>query len=163
MIEETGTVVAVTGDQVWVQRLGQGLCAQCSARGGCGQGAMTRLGGGDRTRRLQLPNRLVAEQGQPAAVGDQVVMGIAEQALLTASALVYLLPLLLMLGAAVLADVLSPAGDGVTVLAGVSGLALGFALAAFCQRRFRSSPRLQPQLLRRAAPAETGCPQTGQS
>lgn len=162
MIEETGTVVALKGDQVWVQRLGQGICAQCSARGGCGQAALSRLGGGERARQILLPNRLSAEQGQAVAVGDRVVMGIAEQALLTASGLVYLLPLLLMLAGALLADLLGPPGDLAAILAGAGGLAAGFALVAFIQCRYERSTRLQPQLLRRAVPDDQPCSLPGQ-
>ncbi|MDX1589485.1 MAG: SoxR reducing system RseC family protein [Oleiphilaceae bacterium] len=160
MIEETATVVALSGGQVWVQRKGQGLCAQCQARGGCGQGAMAKLGG-ERAFQLLLPNARLMEQGKPVAVGDTVVIGIAERALLGASALVYLLPLLLMLCGALMAQWLGADGDAGPLLAGGLGLSAGFALAALCQRRLHHSPRLQPQLLRLSTAASLSPPSPG--
>lgn len=159
MIEETATVVALRGGKVWVQRTSEGLCAQCQARGGCGQGALAKLGG-ERARQLLLPNARVMEQGEPVAVGDAVVIGIAERALISVSALVYLLPVFLMLCGALVAEWLGASGDAWPVLAGALGLTGGFVLAALYQQRLQHSPRLQPQLLR-LAPLASQCVSDG--
>lgn len=80
-------------------------------------------------------------------VGERVVVGISQGALLRASATAYALPLLTMLGAGAFAE-LSGVSDlgtaGVTLL----GLALGLLLARGCARFLSSRGDLSPRVLR---------------
>lgn len=94
MITETGKVVAVSGDRVWVQTIRISACESCSARSGCGQRALAGVSGG-RANQVLVANHLNAR------VGDEVTVAIEESALLGASLLVYALPLALMVLGAV--------------------------------------------------------------
>jgi len=148
MITESGRVVAVSGTTVWVQTIRQSTCQSCSARGGCGQRVLAAASDG-RANQVQVLNSL------HAGVGDDVTLGIAEQALLQASLLVYALPLLLMVAASMAASQLVPGSDGVAILAAGLGLGAGFFVARLRQHRIPSG--YQPHLMKvnKHAPAQS--------
>ena len=147
MITESGRVVAVSGNTVWVQTIRQSACQSCSARSGCGQRVLAAASGG-RANQVQVPNTL------QACVGDDVTLGIAEQALLQASLLVYALPLLSMVAASMAASQVIPGSDGVAILAAALGLGAGFVVARLWQRRVPAD--YQPHLMKvnKNAPAQ---------
>lgn len=119
MIEEKGRVVAVGQDDVWVETIRKSTCSSCSARNGCGQSLLERY----RPNRQQSYIR--AMNGFSIQENDQVVIGIPESALMRASVLVYLLPLIGMMGSIWLATV-TGWNDFYTVLSAIAGLAVGF-------------------------------------
>lgn len=139
MITETGRVIAVTGDRVWVQTIRQSACESCSARHGCGQKVLASVSSG-RANQVLVSNTLGAR------VGDEVTVAIAESALLGASLIVYALPLLLFVGGAVIGHQAAQGSDLAAILGGASGLAGGFGLARWLQSR--PGQRFEPQLLR---------------
>ena len=139
MITESGRVVAVSGNTAWVQTIRQSACQSCSARSGCGQRVLAAASGG-RANQVQVLNTLNAN------VGDNVTLGIAEQALLQASLLVYALPLLLMVAASMTASLLVPGSDGVAIVAAGLGLGTGFVVARLLQRRMPGD--YQPHLMK---------------
>ena len=97
MIEETAQVVRVDGADVWVETRRRSTCSGCAAEKGCGTAALSKVLGNRRTL-----VRVLADM--PLRVGDQVVIGIAEQALVRGSLAVYAVPLLLLLLGAVIGD-----------------------------------------------------------
>lgn len=139
MITETGKVVAVNGDKVWVQTIRTSACESCSAQHGCGQRALASVSSG-------RANQVLVANSLGARVGDEVTVAIDESALLGASLLVYALPLLLMLGGAVLGHQLSSGLDGVSMLGAAIGLATGFLAARRGQSRRPGA--WEPQLLK---------------
>jgi len=139
VITESGRVVAVSGNTAWVQTIRQSACQSCSARSGCGQRVLAAASGG-RANQVQVLNTLNAN------VGDNVTLGIAEQALLQASLLVYALPLLLMVAASMIASLLVPGSDGVAIVAAGLGLGTGFVVARLLQRRMPGD--YQPHLMK---------------
>lgn len=141
MIEESGRVVAVEDGAVWVETLRKSTCSSCSANAGCGQGLMDKLGVG---RRRGLVRALCSLRLE---VGDSVVIGVREDLLVRGSLLVYLLPLVCLFAAALLAQALG-AGEPQIAAAGVSGLALGWLLVRWRSRRTAESPDLQPVVVR---------------
>lgn len=141
MIEENGTVIAVDGGAVWVQTIRQSTCGSCSARKGCGQGALARMTDG-RANQVRVRNTC------GAAVGDRVILGIEESQLLRASLLVYALPLVLLLAGALVASGLWPGRDLAAILGGAVGLASGFVLLRVFSSGELGESRLQPSLLR---------------
>lgn len=128
MITETGRVVAIKGDKAWVQTIRASACESCSARAGCGQRVLASASGG-RANQVLVSNHLNAR------VGDEVTVTIEESALLSASLLVYALPLLLMLLGAVTGQQWLPAQDAGAIAGAVAGLAGGFAIARLVQSR----------------------------
>ncbi|MBU2954131.1 SoxR reducing system RseC family protein [Marinobacter sp. F3R08] len=127
MITETGRVVALRGDRAWVQTIRTSACQSCSARTGCGQKVLAAASGG-------RANQILVSNSVNARVGDEVTIGIDDQALLGASFLVYAVPLLLMVAASVIGHQVSGGHDGVSMLAAIVGLGLGFVAGRHLQR-----------------------------
>lgn len=131
MIRETGRVVALKGDKVWVRTIRASACESCSARSGCGQRVLASATSG-RANQILVTNHLKAR------VGDEVTVAIEESALIWASLLVYALPLLLMILGAVIGQQWLPQQDAGAIAGAIAGLAAGFGLARMIQTR---SPR----------------------
>lgn len=141
MIEEQGRVVAVEQGAVWVETLRKSTCSSCSVKAGCGQGLLDQLGASGRRGYVRALSDLQLN------VGDAVVIGVREDLLVRGSLLVYLLPLLGLFVAAVLAEQMSLSEPWVILSA-----LCGFLLAC-CAVRWRSGitagdPALQPVVLR---------------
>ena len=87
MITEKAQVVAVEGEYALVQAQRRAACDSCEVKKGCGTSVLAKVVG-QRFARLKVLNSVQAE------VGDQVLVGVAEQGLLTGAVLIYLFPLL---------------------------------------------------------------------
>jgi sigma-E factor negative regulatory protein RseC len=118
MIEQKATVISCDADLVWVEAERQSTCGQCQARKGCGTGLLAKHVG-------QRFSRLAVKTDQHFDIGQQVMVSIPEQALLTGAFMMYLLPLLLMFSAAALAR-WANLGELPEIIAGLSGLVGGF-------------------------------------
>lgn len=139
MITESGTVIALREDRVWVQTIRQSACESCSARSGCGQRVLASASGG-------RANQVLVENTVGARVGDDVTIGIDEQALLGASLIVYALPLVLMVLASIAGHQLSGGADLWAIAGAVGGLFAGFVAGRTMQAR--QAGRYEPRLLR---------------
>lgn len=149
MIEEQGQVVACEADAVWVETIRRSTCGSCSARAGCGQALLQKIGPGRRRGRIRV---LCSE---PLRVGEQVLIGVPEQAVLRGSLLVYLLPLLGLFAAALLGEAAGLAEPWLILLA-AGGLAGGMWLARLLAQRSSGTEVLQPRVLRRLGLADEG-------
>lgn len=118
MIEQKVTVISRDIHQVWVEAERQSTCGQCQARKGCGTGLLAKHVG-------QRFSRIAVKTSQDLRVGQQVMVTIPEQALLSGAVMMYLLPLLLMFVTAALAHIAN-SGELVEIIAGLSGLVAGF-------------------------------------
>lgn len=141
MIEEQGRVVAVEPGAVWVETLRKSTCTACSANAACGQGLMERLGVGRQRGYLRALSDL------QLSVGDSVVIGVREDLLVRSSLLIYLFPLLGLLGAALVAESLGLA-EPLIILAGLAGLLGVWLLVRWRASRYADDPELQPVVLR---------------
>jgi sigma-E factor negative regulatory protein RseC len=121
---ERAQVVAVEPGGVWVEAVQRSSCGSCQARSGCGQKALSDLG-----RPMKL---WVACEGHALHAGDDVMLQLPAGGLATSALVMYVLPLLCMLVAAILAGGL---GELASVLAAVLGLALGFLASRQLARR----------------------------
>lgn len=143
MLEENGRVVRLESGLVWVETIKQSACSSCSAQKGCGQRLLARIGDGKRME-IQVDN----PQHLEVKVNDEVTLGVGERSFLTASFLVYLLPLLVMFIVAVVAQ-----GYGLSepevIFSAALGLAGGFLLTRFISGRISRSYSYRPVLLRR--------------
>jgi len=145
MIEESAVVVAIEPNgTLWVEARPQSACGGCAAGGHCGTQALGKVLG----RRLV---RLRLDDGLGAAVGDRVVIGVPEGALLRGAAMLYLMPLLLMFAFAGVAAGFWDAADGGVALAGGAGMLAGLGWARRQSRRPWSGSGLTPVLLRRVS------------
>lgn len=142
MIRETGRVTAIQDEAVWVETIQQSACQSCSAQKGCGQRLIAKVTGQSTSIRV-LPgdcdiNRL--------SVNEQVVIGIPESVVVNGTLLTYILPLLTMVAGVVLASYFS-AGDSVTALWALLGLAFGGGVVRLYSYLNRDNSAVQPILL----------------
>ncbi len=151
MIEGYARVVEVDRDWLLLEPERRSACGGCAASAGCGSGALATLFD-RRGKRLRLPNSIDAQ------VGDRVVLGIDESALVRGSLMVYLLPIITMLLAALVVESLSggraTGSDWPVMVAAAAGLATGFAIVSL--QRWRDNSRYLPQLLRCESPGANG-------
>lgn len=159
MIEEQGRVISVEADAVWLEAVRRTGCGRCDEPGGCGNGTLARIAR-EKTGRVRALNR----DGLVLAVGDHVVVGIPEDAMLRGAMLVYALPVACLLAGAVAGSLVAgTVGTSLNAelasLAGAAaGLVAGFAGVRFLSSRLALNPVTQPVVLRRAdAVAATAC------
>ena len=121
MLREEGIVKAVNGDRAEVQTRVKSACGGCSAKNGCGTSLVASLF-------PQRGHNFIARNSVGAKPGDRVVIGLDESDLQLASLMIYLLPLLGLIGGALsgiyLARLLG-SGDGelLSILLGAGGMA----------------------------------------
>lgn len=127
MLKEIGVVSdiqQIKGKQnIWVETQIKSTCGSCEAQSNCGTGAIAKVLAPKRER-LKFPF-----DGQ-VAIGQKVTLGIPEESLLKASSLVYLVPLMVLIFSAVLAQTLLPVigltGELWVILISFSCAALSF-------------------------------------
>ena len=128
MITETGRVVAVESDCVWVETIQQSTCGSCSAQKGCGHGLLNAAAESNRGARRNHLRALFGDSSpEQFKIDDVVQISIPEQVLVRGALLAYIMPLLLMLALAALADHFL-GGDVYALLGAVVGLVAGFGL-----------------------------------
>lgn len=150
-LEGIARVVAVVGAVAWLEPEQTGSCGGCAGAARCGAKGIGTLASRLEGRRFPLANTsgLGAGLGAGLCVGERVVVGVPEDALVKASLTAYALPLLTMFAAGGLAQA-AEGRDGVTLAASVAGLALGLGLARVLARRLAAGGQIAPRLLRRA-------------
>ncbi len=151
MIEEQGRIVELEGEFAWVETQRVSACASCSVNKGCGTGAISKYFGA-RFNRVKAINEI------GAGADEMVVIGLEEQALVRGSLAVYVVPLVGMFVMAVVGEVVATKfalgdGDGFAVLAGLIGLAGGFAWVKGFSSRIAKNEQYQPVILRRVSGA----------
>lgn len=147
MIEESGVVVAAQAGIAEVEVVRRSSCGACGANTACGVSLLDRVLG-------RRPQRLIMGNTLDVRVGDSVIVGLPEEALIGAALAAYLLPLVGLIGGAILGEAVA-AGTGITgELGPLAGGAAGFAAALLLLRRYSrrlaADERLRPRLLRRA-------------
>jgi sigma-E factor negative regulatory protein RseC len=129
-LSETGRVVAVEADPVWIEADRSAACGKCAARAGCGQGAMSALLQNGKGRvRATSGETLTAAQ---CTLGDEVVIQVPEATLLSGTLLIYGFPLVTGIVLSILA---STWGDLWSAAALAIGLLFGFAILRFATVR----------------------------
>ncbi|MBI3186568.1 MAG: SoxR reducing system RseC family protein [Gammaproteobacteria bacterium] len=145
MIEERAQVVAVEGDNVLVQTQRQSSCGGCAVKSGCGTSVLAGIVGQKMTQ-LTLPNTLGAKPG------DEVLLGMAEHALVAGSLLMYVLPLLMLmlgaLGGELLVTQLGMDAELTPIVGGVLGFVLAIWLVRGLLRKSATGRHMQPVMLR---------------
>ena len=141
MIEEPGIVLAVDTDGVWVATQRKTTCGSCSAKAACGQGILNSLSADKQPHTIKVRSDLQLREG------DQVTLGVSENALVRSAFLVYMLPLLAMLASAIAVSTLEVSEPWV-ILAGVLGFVGGAASVRFLSSRYLDETTMQPVVLR---------------
>ena len=129
-LSETGRVVAVEPDAVWIEADRSAACGKCAARAGCGQGALSALlQSGKGPVRATSSETLAAAQ---CTLGDEVVIQVPEATLLGGTSLIYGFPLVT---GTVLSILASTWGDLWSAAAFATGMLFGFAILRFATVR----------------------------
>ncbi len=119
MIEEQAVVVGIEQDQAMLEIVRKTPCGLCGQTRGCGVSVFGKLlGHRESVFRAANPSN--------ARIGDHVVVGVDEKALLASSMMVYGVPLLMLLAGAITGNFLAPSGGDIWPLAGAAvGLVAG--------------------------------------
>ncbi len=145
MIEEKAIVVE-TGDGIaWVETQRQSACGTCQVQKGCGTSTLHKILGQKRTR-LKVMNP------QHFGVGEEVRLGLQENALVKGSLMLYALPLLFMFGFAMLGYAIfyvygHTYSEGFKILFSLLGLASGFLWVSKCSKKMSKDPNFQAVIL----------------
>lgn len=150
MLSESGKVVGVDADGLWVETLNASACGQCRVRSGCGQKLLASFGGQSTVVKALLQD----SDNEIWKLGDEVIIGLHEQALVLGALRVYMLPLALMIVAVGIAHTLS-LSESAQIIFGLAGLLLGGCLSSRIGGSFETDAPLSvnsshPIVLRRA-------------
>ena len=143
LVEGYAHVVAIEGATAWLEPEQTTSCGGCASASACGAKGIGTLADRLAARRFSLPNQ------DGLRVGERVVVGVSEKALVKASLTAYAIPLVAMLFAGSVAQ-WAAGSDPFTMAAMVGGLALGLAGARFNASRLNARGELSPHFLRRA-------------
>jgi len=142
VITESGRVVAVEDNCLWVETIQRSTCESCSAQKGCGQSLVAKWDGKTSFIRVLLDGR------SPSGfqLHDKVMVGIPERVVANGSLLVYMTPLLSMMLALALGHWLQ-LGELGSICVAVLGFLVGGALVRIHSYQQRNDSRVQPVLL----------------
>lgn len=137
MVEEQARVVDSEGEYVWVETQRQSSCGSCSVKNGCGTQVLSKVFGNKATY-VRCRNSCHAK------IGDQVIIGINESALLSGSFLLYMLPLLTMIIASGVSVAVAKQWwpqnvDLISIIAAVIGLLAGLKYSRYITDQKRQS------------------------
>ena len=124
MMETRAIVISLDGDEALVAAKHSG-CGQCDSNKGCGSGKMAQLLC-SRPRQFRVRNEVNAR------VGEEIQVFVADGVLLRSAAILYLLPLSLLLTGSLLGLSLAideTSSDGYSAAGALIGLVAGFFLA----------------------------------
>ncbi|HUW00367.1 MAG TPA: SoxR reducing system RseC family protein [Gallionella sp.] len=130
MLETRAVIVQIEGPCAVVQASQANGCEQCSGKG-CGASKLSMMFC-SKPRQFQVDNPINAE------IGDEVIISIAEGAILRGIGLIYLLPLLLLVTGAMIGShwaALPGQRDGYAATGAALGLAAGFSIAKWISSR----------------------------
>ncbi len=144
MPTETGRIVAIDADSLWVETIRKSTCGTCAAQKGCGHGLLNRIRDGQRGLVRVLPGAYTLAD---CRIDDEVTISLPDEVILRGSLIVYMLPLLSMLAGAVAGSHwLSWSPDLAAIAGAVAGFALGVAAVRWHAWRHREDASLQPVL-----------------
>jgi sigma-E factor negative regulatory protein RseC len=145
MIEEKATVIAVEGEHALLQTQRRSACQSCSVKQGCGTSVLAKVVG-QRSSQILVDNVLNAE------VGDEIIIGINDNALVKGSFLVYALPLVLLLIGALMGEFFAHAygfnAELLSIIAGTAGFVVAMILIRFSLSKTKFKAEIQPHMLR---------------
>lgn len=143
MTETRAIVVSLDGNKALVESLQAGGCGNCDSENGCGSGKLSQLF-------CSEPRRFRVRNDVNAKIGTVVLVTVAEGVLLRSALLMYFLPLILMLCAAMFAAQFASNGteaDAYAAAGGLAGLFCGFMLANGLSLRQRGLSAVQPEIV----------------
>jgi sigma-E factor negative regulatory protein RseC len=147
-IEGIAQVVAIEGTVAWLEPEQTTGCKGCAAASSCHTPGIGTIASRRAKRRFALDNP------GDLKVGERIVVGVNDGALMKAALTAYGLPLATTLIAGGFAE-WAAIGDLASMAAMAAGLGLGILAARFGAGRLSRRGALTPHFLRRARPGET--------
>lgn len=153
-VEGIARVVGIEGDVAWLEPEQTTSCGSCASAAACGSVANHGATGiGTVASRIEA-RRFAIDNPADLRVGERVVVGVEDRALIKATLIAYGLPLLTAFTAAGFAE--STWGSDLATMASmVAGLFAGLLLARIGARHLGARGELAPHFLRRARANET--------
>lgn len=148
LTEGIAQVVEVEGNMAWLVPESGSSCGGCSSAAACGSKGIGTVSSRLEARRFQLVNDFGLR------IGERVVVGVRENALLRASITAYVIPLATLLISGALAQWVAD-NDFVTMAAMLAGLVFGLWLARVRAGQLMAKGELSPRFIRRASMGET--------
>ncbi|MFK7733445.1 MAG: SoxR reducing system RseC family protein [Pseudomonadales bacterium] len=140
---ETGRVVALERDAVWIETAEKTSCGSCAAKQACGQNLLSSMYP-ERTRQIRV-STAEHRDGAPQ-LHDEVSFELPDNALLFGALRVYLLPLAaMMLAPLLLAN--WTASELLLIISSIIGLSVGVAFSRLLDRRAVSAS-FMPKLVK---------------
>lgn len=149
-VEGIARVVAIDGERAWLEPEQTSSCGSCASAAHCSSSAP---GIGTVASRIQA-RRFPLDNNARLRVGDRVVIGVEDRALIRASLVAYALPLVFALLAGCLAQS-AWASDAMTLASMATGLGFGLVAARLGALWLNARGDLAPRFLRHAGPNET--------
>ena len=144
MIEQSAEIVEIGKRSIWIKAPRQTACGSCAAQSSCGQSLMSRFFEG---RQHPVEVQVDENRHSELAVGTQVIIGVPESIIQNGSIRIYIMPLIVMLVAAVFGQTLFGESEGVTIISAGVGLMLGFFGVWKHAQNSKNDPELLPVLL----------------
>lgn len=142
MIIETGRILAIEPQGLWVETIQRSACSSCQAQKGCGHSALAKFGSSASYLWVLLDGRDPAHY----SVGSQVDIGVPEDVIARGSMFIYILPLMSMIAVTLIAH-LQSLSDGLSALSALGGLLFGALIVRWRSYQTRFDVRLQPVLV----------------
>lgn len=149
IVEEPGVVVSLKGNTASVApvTVTEPGCQSCASNSSCGTSLLAPLF----TSKQRL---LVAENTIKARPGDEIIIGLNRTALVSASLMVYILPLIVLVLAAVAGEAFAQSsglvnGEIIAILSGLGGALLTFIFVSKIIRSVLFSAFFKPFLISR--------------
>ena len=142
MILETGRIVAVEPQGLWMETIQRSTCGSCQAQKGCGHSALTKFGASASYLWVLLEGR----DSNQYQIGNNVEIGVPEDVIAKGSLFVYMIPLISMITSTATAHHYL-LNDGATAFCALCGLLLGAAIVRIGSYLIRFDSRLQPVLI----------------
>lgn len=139
MLHETGLVSDLIGELAVVHTQNQMACSSCKVVDTCGNGIVEKY----------LSSKIFSSEvfnSLNAKIGDKVILEIPKSSITKASIIVYLVPLLSFLVFASVASLFSYS-ENIIILISLAGLALGFAVTKFYNRRLLNNELYLPKMV----------------
>ena len=145
MLKENAFIVDVVDGVAWVETQRKSSCSSCQAKKSCGTPVLQKVLGKKR-------NILKVNNPDNYSIGDEVILGLQENALVKGSLLLYALPLLMMFIFAFIGVFLfrfagEEITEGYSILFSLTGLGVGFWYVALSSRRLANDSCYQARIL----------------
>jgi len=144
MLDTRAIIIRIEGAEAIVEARQGGGCGQCDSVNGCAGGKVSKLF-------CAQPRQFRVRNDISARIGEEVQVSVADGVLLRSAAIMYMLPLTLLLAGGGLGSYWArdaASRDGYAAVGALLGLVAGFALARYATLHHSALSAAQPVIAR---------------